>query len=582
MVSIAKIGAVLTLDSTQFEGASRTAEATTRRFGGSLDSIVGKLEAQRASMQENATVAAIYAAAEKGANAASVQYALSLERRIQQEKKLREARELEVAAENRRKSAIMQTIQMMEQQVRTYGMTSTQLAIYRLNEMGATADELKHALALHQKIQALESSGTAYQQATVAAMQNMAATTRGMMIAQQLSFAIEDAATQYGDQGLAGAIRASANNLVMVGMLMGGQTGIYVALASAALQLGMALTKAGKNAKDAGSDFADFEKHLERVKKSIESAHDIHDKLAGITDMASGAKAMQDVERQIGEQKKIIEVARRNMDEAENKWAFSGTLLERFFGTDPKAIEKHREEMNKFASAIIEAQQKLAGLEGLQKEIGGRQKDMSQRESVMAQNALKYAVDGLSDAIGKQNEKMSESANKWREFVNGPMGEYQDKLNELEKLNKAGMLKPGVFEKAKTMLTDEFYKPSSATQSLLDKQLSKQEKFAKGLEGIQKDLALGKITEAQYDVASKQLMSDVLIGSKGKSAVASGAAGSTDAYQTIAGAIMSYQSSKTNDPTKIAMQQLAEQKKVPQLLQQIKDKFEPVMKGALD
>lgn len=114
-----------------------------------------------------------------------------------------------------------------------------------------------------------------------AAQANMAAGSGRTQVAiQQLIFAVDDASTVYGQQGLSGAIRAAANNMTTFASLMFGPWGLAIAVAvAAATQLYLALNKTGDSAKSAGEKLKEVtdavKEQIDYMKKRVELEQDL-------------------------------------------------------------------------------------------------------------------------------------------------------------------------------------------------------------------------------------------------------------------------------------------------------------------
>lgn len=114
-----------------------------------------------------------------------------------------------------------------------------------------------------------------------AAQANMAAGSGRTQVAiQQLIFAVDDASTIYGQQGLSGAIRAAANNMTTFASLMFGPWGLAIAVAvAAATQLYLALNKTGDSAKSAGEKLKEVtdavKEQIDYMKKRVELEQDL-------------------------------------------------------------------------------------------------------------------------------------------------------------------------------------------------------------------------------------------------------------------------------------------------------------------
>lgn len=103
---------------------------------------------------------------------------------------------------------------------------------------------------------------------------------QGLRAFMELSRGVEDAATQWGTQGFAGAIRAGSNNLTQAAALMGPMTGMFASIGAAIATLVLPRLQRWMSSNDAASvsveNFADRSvKAIERIRAANRVGDDI-------------------------------------------------------------------------------------------------------------------------------------------------------------------------------------------------------------------------------------------------------------------------------------------------------------------
>jgi len=132
---------------------------------------------------------------------------------------------------------------------------------------------------------------------------------QAQMAATQMTFAIDDAASVYGTTGLAGAVRASANNLTMVAMLMGGLKAQIAATAvMVGVQLWMAFDKADKKVQDANESLKRYQKIITSMtSRELDSSNFT----AGLADIGSNKEATKQIADRRREMEVLIKTTKR-------------------------------------------------------------------------------------------------------------------------------------------------------------------------------------------------------------------------------------------------------------------------------
>ena len=178
--SIANLAVKLSLDGAGFENGIKLSEASTRRWGTSLDGIIEKMEMQSQGLEQGSRRAAIFAAAQKGANTATVEYALSLDRQLESTERLAAAQAAATQAEKMRRSSVLQIIQSLREEYATYGLTNGEIQVYKLQQLGADEATLKHARSIANKIELLKQEAMASKSVAASSRLAMGADADGM------------------------------------------------------------------------------------------------------------------------------------------------------------------------------------------------------------------------------------------------------------------------------------------------------------------------------------------------------------------------------------------------------------------
>lgn len=660
--SIANLAVKLSLDGAGYESGLKMAESSTRRWGGSLDSIIEKMERQSQGVEESSRRAAIFAAAQKGANSQTVAYALALDAELNSLERLQQAevdeamaKERAKAVEDKRVASIQSLISTAERQTETFGMTSQQLQIYELRQLGATDAEIQHTISLHGKVRALMDAKEAEQEAAQATAQAIAiekqrtgsiqgvlsslqrttqtygmssrqlqiyqlkelgateaeikhamalqmkirgmeqadrltkhlaqssqqlgsavngasqslgagagAMNKSILVTQSLIYGVEDAATVYGDQGLRGAIRASMNNFVMAGMIMSPQIGLMVALASTALQLGMAFTKSAEGTGEQTKALEELEKRLDASAAKYDEMISRRNKLDNLSSSEEAAKASGETGQDIWKNQKLLEEAQAERAKILEKYQMGGVTIGI---TDEEDIKR----LDEAEKAVKKYEEQLTSLEKHQKDLAAAKERLKGEEKIKSEMELSLNAGAKRLEQQKQeNERVAQLKKQYEELSEGPLEKYNRRLEELTSLG----LSDADLKKNVKLLDEEFLKPSETAQKYMDNAKTPLQKYEDELNKLQESLAKGEITESVYDKNAK-LLSDQMLKPENDNFKAStggaAAAGSADAYKTIAGVITGAQSRDglTNLNT-TAGKQLAEAKKQTTALEEVR------------
>ena len=593
--SIANLAVKLSLEGSQYESGIKVAESSTRRWGGSLDGIIQKMEMQSQGLEETSRRAAIFSAAQKGASSATIDYALSLDKQLESMEKLAVAEAAAAQAEKTRRSGIHRVVESLREEYLALSMNAAQLQEYKLEQLGASETTIKHVRSLIAKIEALKAEKLALNGVGMAqrdANQNMASLTmgaaRGQMVMMQLAFAVEDAATVYGDMGLAGAVRASANNLVMAAMMVNPLAGIYAAVASTVLQLGIAFAKNAQSTEEQIKANERLEKSLNKIQKAYEGRLALEGKLSSTNSSKQAGEELRKIEADIENQENKVNRARMALAMEDEGWKekFKNNLPGAFlpewtpvFGIGEGEHKKHNTAIEELNASITEQVAELDRLNSMREKFSALQENLAGEESFAGAIEAQHSQAMLDRKLHDEKmDRLKELANQFAEMAEGPIDKYNKKLNELLETYDAGLLSEGQFQRDMAKLDKEYLKPSAAAEKYIENAMTPLQKYEKELNKLQEELAQGNISESVYDKNAKSIFNSMSKPEKMlTSAGAAASEGSREAYSAIASAITGEQSRdsmKTLSNT--AAQQLAEAKKQTSALEEVRRKLEPV------
>lgn len=102
------------------------------------------------------------------------------------------------------------------------------------------------------------------------------------MVIQQLAFAAEDAATQFGTRGLAGALMAAGNNLTFAASMASPLTGVLASVGMTAAMLGMTYFNMGNKAKEAAEKVKSLKEASEALVNIFSKRREFVDSIGGM------------------------------------------------------------------------------------------------------------------------------------------------------------------------------------------------------------------------------------------------------------------------------------------------------------
>ncbi len=202
MASIGDLVTKLVCDASQFSQGIDQARSGNRALSGSIDQIIGKLQAQKKAMENasNTTQGNILNTASRGATEGQVNAALQLNEEVSA-LRAKQAAEAEAAqatrdaqqAKDSASQAGSRLLTSLRDEIATYGMSAAQIAIYRAEQVGVNPVVIAAAQAQQQKVAALRQATEAEQQAVAAQAQ-----------ARQEAIIAQNAASQAGSRLLTG------------------------------------------------------------------------------------------------------------------------------------------------------------------------------------------------------------------------------------------------------------------------------------------------------------------------------------------------------------------------------------------
>lgn len=209
---------------------------------------IDALQHERVAITQGTTAAKLYAIQQMDVSAQVKSTLSALTLRNEALAKSAAADRAAAAATRENEQWIAKTIQSHHLAARAYSESSINQKLHELATRGATdaqIDEVYAAIQVEQRNNQVTEALKRKQQAQQAATQATAAHTGGsktnLFAIQALAFGLQDAAQVYGTTGLAGAISASANNLIFMTSLLNPHLAILTAVTVAVGQFAAVL-----------------------------------------------------------------------------------------------------------------------------------------------------------------------------------------------------------------------------------------------------------------------------------------------------------------------------------------------------
>lgn len=242
----------------------------------------------------------------------------------------------------------------------------------------------------------------------------------GSMIIKQLAFAAEDAATQFGTRGFAGALMAAGNNITFAASMMGGSIGVITSMALTGAMLAMTYFRIGNNAKTAANDVDVFTDALrsqqDQLKENIKFQQKLSDlrttekaesERKGIAeDVEQRAAAIEDLKRQSRNLQAVIDQAKKTNSGLDQEYGFVGQWM---LGTDTSTQEKQlgklRELLNQEELEVAKSRSRLSQLKESEPAIKSREETDKAKEKAKqdAEDQKKLIEDLANESITAQD-----------------------------------------------------------------------------------------------------------------------------------------------------------------------------------
>lgn len=396
------------------KAAAEQAAAAASRQADSELRLLQSLEQKNIELAQGALAAKRYEIATSGMSdeAKELALALLLESDALRKVNADEAQSAATVAANQK--YVTDSIKTAERANATRGVSQIYLKLQEMAQRGATEAEIDAYYAAVQTTQKLDQAAAAYQRKTAAVQRSSTAmgghsgaSTRNLMAMQSLAFGIQDAAQVYGNTGLAGALSASANNLIFMTQMLNPQLALVTALAVAGAQFAAVLLPMAFNSKAAAKE---AEAYNERLKEQIEYTKELAaaqreflHALEDVQDRQSGQNLQQRTKREGQDLDSEIKTQIRLIDDLERKQA-----------------EQHEREMNFRANhqSLLGQGMETVGLSsvvgvgeqaGLEKELAAQRKGLAELEAKRRENMRQQplADNAARNADIKQHEEES-------------------------------------------------------------------------------------------------------------------------------------------------------------------------------
>lgn len=244
---------------------------------------------------------------------------------------------------------------------------------------------------------------------------------------QQFSYGIEDAASQFGTMGIAGAVRGASNNLSAGLMAFGTKAGIYGSVASTALLLVTSMTslaEAEEKERQAAERNAESQrKVLEAIRNRAEFEAKLRDERKVSTVESESKSARQSIEgiraaeaeakRQFDNQKALVDQKQKHLQDAYDKLNYVGA-----WGAGPTAHDvKTLAELGKNLETLASERRRL-------------EKENEERQKQMPEVKKRQEADEAEKKRQEEAKKAQDDAKRDAERY------YDDSLNAVEKYER--------------------------------------------------------------------------------------------------------------------------------------------------
>lgn len=287
---------------------------------------------------------------------------------------------------------------------------------------------------------------------------------RGMIV-QQLTFAAEDAATQMGTRGLAGALMAAGNNLTFAASMANPFLGTLASVGLTGALVASVMYKMSDGAKKAAKDVDDAAESNKRFAASFEAYQRNRDALQGIDSLGKGQavlKGFRDreeslnaqmrrsadmrvmaqeesaaVQKQLKEREEKLEML-RNINQ---KMFFIGSQM--MFAADMVATSKNSADQEKLLEIGKRYNDALAEQSRIQNELASIARDRAEAET-RTSNAARMRWQEEMDGANMRAEfddwsKAWDESQQILEKMKTPQDRFADSVNRINKLKERGL-----------------------------------------------------------------------------------------------------------------------------------------------
>lgn len=244
------------------------------------------------------------------------------------------------------------------------------------------------------------------------------------MIIQQLAFAAEDAATQFGTRGFAGALMAAGNNLTFAASMMGPTTGILASLGLTGVMVAATMLRIGQAAKEEADAVKLAAESHNKYKQAIEERVSFERQLSSIKDESSFTSMRQNAEDELESNSRLMQktldqiAVLKNKQEAakealaERGSAFRGRadLYQWFTGGALGRVEKPIEDLQKEISATSDQISKVQS--EFDVIVKRRDEIMAAGEKAMQFNRERDARSAKAEEWLDESERISDAEDK--------------------------------------------------------------------------------------------------------------------------------------------------------------------------
>lgn len=260
---------------------------------------------------------------------------------------------------------------MGAQQFQQYQMALAGVSKETRDQISMLQKEAEWLDAIDRDLKRNEASAARLGSAGAGAMRGLSGgSTNALFAVQQLAFGAQDAATVFGTQGFAGAVRASSNNLVQFGSLISPMAGI--ALAGLATVIGLIVDNWDKWSDSLGN----WENKLAQAQKATitygEIAEDVGKRIKNLTEVED-LDTTKSIDKKIKELADERKLNARMIDElwtaiqSERSFTHTKEELQKMPKADREAAKKNDLERS---AEIARLEHKRIELENRQAEIG--------------------------------------------------------------------------------------------------------------------------------------------------------------------------------------------------------------------